>query len=114
MPRRYPPEIRRQVVELARSGTKVAQLVATHNAVAAIMRELGIKGLPNRRLPRSARIGRVGGPDQWSTEAGELHGAILWRHPSDHLRDAADAVSAIYGRNRTTTISRQPRRSSQR
>ena len=29
MPRRYPPEIRRQVVELARSGTKVAQLVAT-------------------------------------------------------------------------------------
>jgi transposase-like protein len=64
MPRRYPPEIRRQVVELARSGTKVAQLVATHNAVAAIMRELGIKGLPNRRLPRSARVGRVGGPDQ--------------------------------------------------
>ena len=26
MPRRYPNEIRRQVVELARSGTKVAQL----------------------------------------------------------------------------------------
>src|SRR3954464_11741342 len=29
MPRRYPPQTRRQVVELARSGTKVAQLVAT-------------------------------------------------------------------------------------
>src|SRR5665213_2530877 len=29
MPRSYPPEVRRQVVELARSGTKVAQLVAT-------------------------------------------------------------------------------------
>jgi transposase len=29
MPRRYPPELRRQVVELARSGTKVRQLVAT-------------------------------------------------------------------------------------
>jgi transposase-like protein len=28
MPRRYPVEVRRQVVELARSGTKVAQLVA--------------------------------------------------------------------------------------
>jgi transposase-like protein len=27
MPRRYPVEVRRQVVELARSGTKVAQLV---------------------------------------------------------------------------------------
>lgn len=29
MPRRYPPETRRQVVELARSGTKVAQLWVT-------------------------------------------------------------------------------------
>lgn len=27
MPRRYPPEVRRQVIELARSGTRVAQLV---------------------------------------------------------------------------------------
>jgi transposase-like protein len=26
MPRRVPPEVRRQVIELARSGTKVAQL----------------------------------------------------------------------------------------
>ena len=29
MPPRYPFEVRRQVVELARSGTKVAQLVVT-------------------------------------------------------------------------------------
>jgi transposase len=29
MPRRYPVEVRRQVVDLARSGTKVAQLAAT-------------------------------------------------------------------------------------
>ena len=29
MPARYPNEVRRQVVEVARSGTKVAQLVAT-------------------------------------------------------------------------------------
>jgi putative transposase len=27
------------------------QIIAGHNAVSAIMRELGIKGLPNRRLP---------------------------------------------------------------
>jgi transposase-like protein len=27
MPRRYPPEVRRQVVELARAGSKVAALV---------------------------------------------------------------------------------------
>jgi transposase InsO family protein len=39
------------------------QIVASHNAVSAIMRELGIKGLPNRRLPRSARVDRAGGPD---------------------------------------------------
>jgi transposase len=29
MPRRYPAEVRRQVIELARSGTKIAQLAAT-------------------------------------------------------------------------------------
>jgi len=29
MPRRYPPELRRQVIELARTGTRVAQLAAT-------------------------------------------------------------------------------------
>ena len=29
MPRRYPPEMRRQVIELARSGTRVKQLAAT-------------------------------------------------------------------------------------
>jgi transposase len=29
MPRRYPPEVRRQVIELARAGTRVAQLSVT-------------------------------------------------------------------------------------
>lgn len=29
MPRKYPVEVRHQVIELARSGTKVAQLAAT-------------------------------------------------------------------------------------
>ena len=29
MPRMYPPEMRRQVIELARSGTRVKQLAAT-------------------------------------------------------------------------------------
>jgi transposase-like protein len=29
MPGRYPPEVRRQVVELARAGTRVKQLAAT-------------------------------------------------------------------------------------
>lgn len=39
------------------------QIAVGHNTVAAIMHELGIKGLPNRRMPRSARVGRVRGPD---------------------------------------------------
>jgi transposase-like protein len=34
MPRRYPPEVRRQVIELARSGTKVAQLAGEDQTVA--------------------------------------------------------------------------------
>ena len=29
MPRQYSPEVRRQVIELARAGTKVKQLAAT-------------------------------------------------------------------------------------
>ena len=34
-------------------------IVVGHNAVESIMRELGIKGLPTRRLPRGARIAAV-------------------------------------------------------
>ena len=37
MPRRYPPEIRRQVVELARAGTRVKQLAATFGMSEAII-----------------------------------------------------------------------------
>jgi len=39
------------------------QIVVGHNAVASIMHELGIKGLPKRRMPRSARVGAVAGAD---------------------------------------------------
>lgn len=34
-------------------------IVVGHNAVGQVMRELGIKGLPTRRLPRSARAAQV-------------------------------------------------------
>jgi hypothetical protein len=34
-------------------------IVAGHNAVEAIMREIGIKGLPTRRLPKGARVAKV-------------------------------------------------------
>jgi putative transposase len=35
------------------------RIVAGHNAVEAIMREIGIKGLPTRRLPKGARVAQV-------------------------------------------------------
>jgi putative transposase len=34
-------------------------IVVGHNAVESIMREIGIKGLPTRRLPRGARVSKV-------------------------------------------------------
>jgi transposase len=37
MPRRYPPEIRRQVVELVRAGTRVKQIAATFGMSEAII-----------------------------------------------------------------------------
>jgi transposase InsO family protein len=39
------------------------EILVGHNAVESIMRELGIKGLPTRRLPKGARIGRVSSLD---------------------------------------------------
>ena len=35
------------------------EILVGHNAVESIMRELGIKGLPTRRLPKGARIAKV-------------------------------------------------------
>jgi transposase InsO family protein len=59
-------------------------VIVGHNAVAQIMRELGIRGVPNRRLPRGARVGNVAcddlvrrrfhrdGPDElWMTDITE-------------------------------------------
>ena len=34
-------------------------IIVGHNAVEAIMREIGIKGLPTRRLPRGAKVSKV-------------------------------------------------------
>jgi len=35
------------------------EIVVGHNTVGSIMRELGLKGLPTRRLPKGARVGNV-------------------------------------------------------
>jgi transposase InsO family protein len=53
------------------------QIVVGHNAVAGIMRELGIKGLPKRRLPRGARVGNI--------DCADLVGRLFARHAPDQL-----------------------------
>lgn len=53
MPRRYPPEMRRQVIELARSGTRVKQL-----AVAFAISEATVYNWVNRdEIDRGEREG---------------------------------------------------------
>jgi transposase-like protein len=61
MPSRYPVEVRRQVVELARSGTRVAQLAETFGMSEAVIygwlkqeridcgEAPGLRGCPDRR-----------------------------------------------------------------
>jgi putative transposase len=53
------------------------QIVVGHNAVAQIMRELGIKGVPRRRLPRGARVGNAA--------CGDLVGRAFRRSVPDQL-----------------------------
>ncbi len=58
-----------------------------HNAVEVIMRRLGIKGLPTRRLPRGARLARVTSLDlvgrQFRREApDELWMTDITEHPT--------------------------------
>ncbi len=60
------------------------EIAVGHNAVASIMAEIGIKGLPTRKVPKGARVGAVSsldlvrrkfnreGPDQlWMTDITE-------------------------------------------
>jgi transposase len=55
MPRRYPRDVRRQVIELARSGTRVAQLAATFQ-----MSEVAIYNwLRQERIDRGEEIGKT-------------------------------------------------------
>ncbi len=38
-------------------------IIVGHNAVASIMAELGLKGLPTRKVPKGARVGGVSSLD---------------------------------------------------
>ncbi|HET9103757.1 MAG TPA: hypothetical protein VFN55_10430 [Solirubrobacteraceae bacterium] len=55
MPSRYPPDVRRQVIELARSGTRVTQL-----AVTLQMSEVTVHNwLKQDRIDRGEEIGKT-------------------------------------------------------
>jgi transposase len=52
MPRQYSPEVRRQVIELARAGTKVRQLAATFQMSEATVYKLAQAGADRSRRGR--------------------------------------------------------------
>jgi putative transposase len=54
------------------------EIAVGHNAVGLIMRELGIKGLPTRRLPRGARVGNVTSLDLVRREFSRARRNQLW------------------------------------
>jgi transposase InsO family protein len=61
------------------------------NAVQLIMRELGIKGLPTRRLPRASRIAKVTSLDLVRRDFARDRPDLLWmtdieRHEALHDR----------------------------
>ena len=56
MPRKYPAALRHQVIELARSGTKVAQLAATFGISAATI----YNWLKQERIDRGEIAGGAG------------------------------------------------------
>lgn len=55
MPRKYPPEVRRQVIELARSGTRVKQLAATFNVSQGTI----YNWLKQDRIDRGEELGKT-------------------------------------------------------
>jgi len=55
MPRSYPLEVRRQVIELARSGTRVAQLATTFGMTEATV----YSWLKQDRVDRGEEVGRT-------------------------------------------------------
>jgi len=65
-------------------------IVVGHNAVSAIMRQLGLKGLPTRRLPKGARVGKVG--SRWSSSS--RSGAIASARASRRIRAGPSVTGA--------------------
>jgi transposase InsO family protein len=53
-------------------------IIAGHNSVESIMRELGLKGVPTRRLPRGAKVGNVRSLDLVRRAFRREHPNELW------------------------------------
>jgi Transposase len=78
MPRRYPPEVRRQVIDLARSGTRVAQLATTFGMSKATI----YNWLKQDKIDR----GEIDGTstDQ-ALERRIAEGRVVWTYPRRHI-----------------------------
>jgi len=79
------------------------QILVGHNAVAAIMRELGIKGVPRRRLPKGARVGNIACTDLVRRAFGRDRPDELWmtditEHPTREGKVYCCAVIDAYSR----------------
>ena len=79
------------------------QIIVGHNAVAQIMHELGIKGVPRRRLPRGARVGNVGCTDLVQRRFGRSAPDQLWmtditEHPTREGKVYCCAVIDAFSR----------------
>ena len=78
MPRKFPDEVRRQIIDVARSGTRVAQLVDTFGVSQATI----YNWLTQEKIDRG-EIEVVYQP-QWSCADDSLSGAealARWNHP---------------------------------
>jgi putative transposase len=79
------------------------EIVVGHNAVEVIMRELGIKGLPTRRLPKGARVGAVTSLDLVRRNFGREAPDRLWmtdisEHPTREGKLYCCVVMDAYSR----------------
>jgi len=75
-------------------------IVVGHNTVGAIMREIGLKGLPTRRLPKGARLAQVTSLDLVRREFGRSGPNQLWmtditEHPTREARSTAASCSTL-------------------
>jgi transposase InsO family protein len=78
-------------------------IIVGHNAVESIMRELGLKGVPTRRLPKGARVGNVHSLDLvrrsfTRTRPNELWVTDITEHPTREGKVFCCVVLDVFSR----------------